>query len=541
MKKKLLIVIIPIIILLIIAITLLVLYFTTDLFKTPSELFWKYLAEAKDVTNILENDNLIEQNTWKTNNTYTSDGDLSLIITQGENSSKQLNIATTARHDVNTGRTYADATLKNGDMDLMQVSYINSGDIYAIKCPEVVDTYIGIKNSGLKELTTKYGMSADGVPDSINFNELLNNYKITDEQKNHIINTYTPIIQKYLDESQYSKTNRQVTIFSNSFEADIYSISVPQDSLKQIITDSLNTLKNDTETLTLINNLNNLKNNASSDLTSTQEDITQMIDNMLEAVNQEEFSESLDISVYVNNGSTVRIMVNISDAIYITYDNYNSSQQITIDNTTIVESNSDNENNVFNLQEENTSNVEPEKYTTRYIITKNEESGSVINKFQIIPNTSIPEVMTEIEIRLGNLQSNYMLNEYKYYINNTEEQTQKIELSYTTNTSAASQVDEIMELSGSNTAIMNNYEPEAFKSFIQNWWTNFNNVLEEKMDMIGFTEIEDFNNENQDIYDRSEEAYQIYANDTAYAEQDLANVTAYIDEMLANSNNVSNN
>ena len=34
-------------------------------------------------------------------------------------------------------------------------------------------------------------------------------------------------------------------------------------------------------------------------------------------------------------------------------------------------------------------------------------------KFQIIPNTNIPEVMTEIEIRLGNLQSNYMLNEYK--------------------------------------------------------------------------------------------------------------------------------
>ena len=39
---------------------------------------------------------------------------------------------------------------------------------------------------------------------------------------------------------------------------------------------------------------------------------------------------------------------------------------------------------------------------------------------------------------------------------------------------------------------MNNYEPEAFKSFMQNWWMNFNNVLEEKMNMIGFTEIEDF-------------------------------------------------
>ena len=63
MKKKLLIAIIPIIILIIIAITLLILNLTTDLFKTPSELFWKYLAEVKEVTNILENDNFIEQNT----------------------------------------------------------------------------------------------------------------------------------------------------------------------------------------------------------------------------------------------------------------------------------------------------------------------------------------------------------------------------------------------------------------------------------------------------------------------------------------------
>ncbi len=537
MKKKLLIVIIPIIILIIIAITLLILNLTTDLFKTPSELFWKYLAEVKEVTNILENDNFIEQNTWKKNNTYTSNGDLSLIITQGENSSKQLNIATTARHDVNTGRTYADATLKNGEMNLMQVSFINSGDIYAIKCPEVIDTYIGIKNSGLKELATKYGMNADEVPDSINFSEILNKYKITEEQKNHIINTYAPIVQKYLNENQYSKTNGQVTIFSNSIEADIYSITIPQESLKQIINDSLNTLKNDTETLTLINNLYNLKNNANSELTSTQEDITQMIDNMIEEISQEEFSESLDISVYVNNGNTVRIMANISDETYITYDNYNSSQQITIDKTNFIQINADiQNNNVFNLQEENSLNIETEEYTTRFIITKNEEDGSTVNKFQIIPDTNIPEVKAEIEIRLGNLQNNYMLNEYKYYINNTEEQTQKIELSYTTNTSAASQVDEIMELSGSNTAIMNNYEPEAFKSFMQNWWTNFNNVLEEKMDMIGFTEIEDFNNENQDIYDRAEEAYQIYANDTVYAEQDLANVIAYVNEMLANSN-----
>ena len=129
MKKKVLLIVIPIVVLLVIGVAIAVLYFTTDLFKSPSELFWEYFAQAESAMNILENDNWTSQNSLKANNSYTSNGQLALTISQGENSSKILNIETTARHDANNGRTYADATLKNGDIDLFQVSYINSGDV----------------------------------------------------------------------------------------------------------------------------------------------------------------------------------------------------------------------------------------------------------------------------------------------------------------------------------------------------------------------------------------------------------------------------
>ena len=81
------------------------------------------------------------QYNFKQNNSYISTGNLSFIRVQGEESSKQFSVDTTSRHDISTGRTYADAVLKNGELDLFKVSYINSDDIYAIKCDEVYERY----------------------------------------------------------------------------------------------------------------------------------------------------------------------------------------------------------------------------------------------------------------------------------------------------------------------------------------------------------------------------------------------------------------
>lgn len=125
MNKKKVFVIILIITIILISV-LAILYFTTDLFKSNEELFWKYFAQSKDVIKIIENDKFSNQAEYKKSNSYESAGNITFIKEQGEESSKQFNVVTTARHDKNTGRTYADATLKNGELDLFKASYINS-------------------------------------------------------------------------------------------------------------------------------------------------------------------------------------------------------------------------------------------------------------------------------------------------------------------------------------------------------------------------------------------------------------------------------
>ena len=227
MRKKKFLIIVPIVVILIVAAVIAVLYFTTDLFKPTNDLFWKYFAQNQDIISILANDNNAIQSQFKQNNTYTSSGNVSFVMEQGENSSKQFTVETTSRHDVNTGRTYADATLKNGDIDLFQVSYINSEDIYAIKCDEVFENYVGIRNSGLKELATNYGVeNVNNIPDSFNVNDFINAMEITEAQKQHILDTYLPIIQNRILEEQYTKTNEQIQIEGNSYSANVYTVQL---------------------------------------------------------------------------------------------------------------------------------------------------------------------------------------------------------------------------------------------------------------------------------------------------------------------------
>ena len=540
MKKKILLILIPIIVLLVIGAVLVVLYFTTDLFKSPSELFWKYFAQAESAMNILENDNWTSQNSLKANNSYTSNGQLALTISQGENSSKILNIETTARHDANNGRTYADATLKNGDIDLFQVSYINSGDVYAVRCADVLENYIGIRNSGLKALAMQYGLDAQNIPDSIDFNGFLNTELITEEQKNHIVNTYLPIINNNLEDSQYTKTSEQVTVFNNLIEADKYSVNITGENLKQILVEMLNTLKTDTETLTIINgsllssyydagvisrNDTNLAqdtasqsettydiNSSYSNSTANSQNITQVIDQLVEQINQDTIEENVTIDVYVSEGKTVKVNMNFDNIFEATYDVLDNSEEITINIVT-------------------TSVLLNSSQTTSIVLSKTTANGVTTNRIEYIPDASYADSRIELEMNLAPTGNNSMSNSYRFSILYGDGGIkQNIQMNYTTNTSVVPQVEEIMELTNSNTVIANNYAPEEFTTFLNNWGAMVNSEFTEKMNTIGFSDIK--LNLTEELIDRADEAEQYYANDEVYTDEMISNVEDYIDGLV---------
>lgn len=404
-KKKILMIVIPIAAVVLIGIIFAILFFATDIFKSDEEQFWTYMAQNKDITKILENDKLAFQSDFKNNNSYNSTGNLTFSLTQGESSSKSFNAVTTARHDASSGKTYADATLKNGDIDLFNISFIKTtdqtnGDIYAIKSKDVADAYVGFRNAGLKQLAAKYNISTDTVPDTIDFNNYKSVIELTDEQKQHIYDTYLPIIQNSISKDNYAKANQNVQIDGETYNANVYTAQMTGDQFKQILIDCLNALKSDTETMVLISNKASALNLGVefTDMTN----LTMKINTIIDTLNSLNLSNNnTTLYVYENYDETIRTVLNIDNFIKFTYDRINGKQILTIDYTQgsiddIVSNETSNENQTTKTEMENT--VAQDQTSESMINDTNSDSNITLENLITTENTEEEQNSSENQV-----------------------------------------------------------------------------------------------------------------------------------------------
>lgn len=510
--KKRILIIVPILIILIVIAIIAILYFTTDLFKSNQDLFWKYFAQSNGVLEIINNDKASIQMDFKQNNSYISTGNLFFTKELSETSSKQLNVATNSRHDANTGRTYSDAILKNGDLDLFKVSYVNSGDIYAIRCDEVFSNYVGIENSGLTEMANKYNLSyAENFPDSVNINEYTHMLDITDEQEKHLSDVYLPIIMNNIPKEQYTKNNEQITIdFGDNeekiytFDTNVYKVSISSENMKKIIIDCLNYLKSDTETLMLISN--KLQIIGLGEEYTDMANLSLQIDELIAKVQELNIGENFNISVYENNGKLVRTNISIDNECTIKYDNVYEKESLTIEianeelQNVIANNNEEleNEENIGNdvndiIDLNDTSSPSVDNISTiKIVLTKNVEENMTTNEIMVIPNTDVEDRNIILKMNIGTIQNNNINNNYTLTINNINAEKQEvITITYDNSITKVDQVEQIEELTVNNTAIVNNYDAETFKNFFNAWIEIFQDKLKEKLISIGFDELAD--------------------------------------------------
>ena len=512
MNKKIIVILVPIIILIVIIITLTILYFTTDLFKSNEELFWKYFAQNESIIDIASNGKQSEQNTFKQNNSFEANGNLFFTLEQGEGNLKQFNITINSRHDAINDRNYTNAILKNGELDLFQVSIARSGDIYAIRCDEVFPNYVGIQNAGLKQLAENYGITnAENFPDSIDIQKYFESLKLTEEQKQHLIDTYLPIIKNNIDKDEYIKDNEQITIDFSEYNSNVYTydvttytISISGEKLKNILIDCANTLKADTETLILVSGKLSTFG-VGTEYTDTA-NLSSRIEEWIASLSEITIEKGLDITLYEYDGSLIRTNINIGEQFEILYDKVESIETLTID---ISNSNIQNEieNKIdYNILINDTSTEENsediidlneaaeiggnEINTTRIQIIKSESNTMTTNEIKVIPNINNIEENICLTINMSKVQNDNINNSYTL-IFNTVVDTKKevVTIAYENNIYRVDQVEEIEELTSSNTAIANNYAPEMFSNFINEWLSIFENRLTEKMVSLGFDEL----------------------------------------------------
>lgn len=463
-KKILIIVIITLVLLVILGGGVIAtLYFATDIFKSNDELFWKYFLQNEKISSIVSNENYATQQQCKTQNSYTSNGQLIISSQSAENNKQEMNFVTTSRHDINTGRTYADISLVKNNNNILKASYINSGDVYSVMCEDICKYYIGFRNNNLQELAKKWGVpeeQIESIPNSIDFSSNNNSLELTDAEKQHIYNMYSNVILQSISKDDYKKMGKEtVTVNNTEHEADKYELTLSGEKLKQILINCLTTLQTDTDTINSIMSKLNVE-----DTETFTNGILTNIDEIISNIQETTVEENLTITVYVENSKTIRTQVEMTNLAKITIDLTTNEVSFLIENYN---------NNLQNELYENTEKKEPMKF----VFTKVGEQ-EIVNTLTITPNINEPEQNFLLSMSLGNVQNNSISNSYSLTINSNNSVT---ELTYDTQITSSAQVEEIMELSNSNSVIINNYSLEQLSKFFSNIGQNAAQVLPNKL------------------------------------------------------------
>lgn len=417
------------------------LYFYTDLFKKPQELFWKYLSQEKELLKIFENEYDAQQTeAWK-NSSYVSSGSLTTLIQKGTEK-KNINVTTATRHDNTTGRTYAEANLKNGQDSILTFSYINSGNVYAIKCEDILKYYIGIRNENLNELINKL---SDGItlPEGLLGEkiEIKNEKIITAEEQQQLLNTYLNIVKQNISEENYSK--------SKSNNVNTYTLKLEMDNIKQILSNCLENAKTDTTILNTIKESNLL----------TETDFAQLISILKESINNNNSNIQTVITVYEKDGNTIKtdIIISVKDELgatlqyIVTINNISTQQELKAEV-------------LLGKTDKTDATSENMISSTKIEVSKIIEESTITNKYKIMPNVSKQNETYSIESKIGKLVNGSATNTFITTIN---DENSTIKATYNKNINKVEQVEEIMELKNNNTIIINNYSKEQLKPFVE--------------------------------------------------------------------------
>lgn len=225
-NKKLLIIPIVLIILLVLGTGLgASLYFFTDIFKSPKQLFFKYLGEAVESDKDFDYDKFLAEYKEKTEKSYTSTGEItgsfdlnydeSLLQSEtSSNSSTSTNLSDMLSTMDNVKQAldkskieYSEEAIPSKNKYHMNIKPIYNGnevtnlelltsdDNYGIKCSDLYDKYVYVQNNNLKALASKFGINSSTIPDKIEKTDPYELLYIAPETRKQISDKYRKIFR----------------------------------------------------------------------------------------------------------------------------------------------------------------------------------------------------------------------------------------------------------------------------------------------------------------------------------------------------------
>ncbi len=510
MKKSKIILIVSIVIAVLIlaaGATLATLYFTTDIFKSDAELFYRYLGQMQ--FEISEPEEITSN--------YTTKGSITFDLTSTNQSianqsipPRNFSIEYTVNRDNNKDNTATQATLKYINTDLFTVKYAKNGDTYGITSDEVLNKYLTVENKNLKNLAFKLGVTDTSyIPDKLeptNINEI---FSFSEQDLTRVEELCKPIIEKGFSKECYSKTKGEsITFNSNTIEANKYTLTATQEQFIKVETEILNKILEDEQLSNMV--LEKVQIILGEDFSMQNlKDAYQNFINDLESTEIEDANKLIKISVYEKEGTLLRLSVesdvDTSNVTNIDIIKENATNKLVITNTIYEDDIKTIKIEIAQTQKDNINELivslnADENGTTLY-------AGSIKEAITTETNT----INREISIKLNNKNETY------------------IDVNINENTLITANVDTIV-FDATNSASINELSTEYINQLATGILTRLQQLLQEKTLLVMQVQAQSSGNsvtgtigriENEpSILERAQEASRLYT-EAAQREEEL--------------------
>lgn len=471
-KKRNLIIALSIITVLILIIggVLIYLNIATDIFKSPDELFYKYLYQNGSIADVFDTDLLDRYYQRIENNAYNGTGAITIKTGMNDDSESDtkefdtlmnnLKLSYTTKSNLAEKKQETEATIAYNDQEQFKFSVVQDNNNYGIKSDEVVYKYLKLKNENLRDIYTKLGVqNSESIPNQ--FNKIdYNIYKnMNAEDKAKILSTYQNVLNKGILSNHYTKqANVNLNFNGQSVVANAYSLTLTEEEISSLKISLLETLMTDELTLKYLVQFLQLDS-------SYTVQIKQLIQEKIDDLKREQIenNENVRITVYESNMQLLTTIVETPEANYTINNNVSeTNQKVTI----IKQSNDGNNINTTVTLERNTSD-NSNSFKMEQISTT-EETTTDRNAITINLNGNVDTGNLELNVKLENLIGN-KLNEINY--------TDKKEFS--------SSVD-IEGLNDDNSVSLNNMTLEEINSLYKSIVERIQYLYNEKLQNIGF-------------------------------------------------------
>ena len=506
-NKKILIIPIVIIILLVaLAGVSAFLYFKTDLFKSPKQLFFKYLGESVSSTKNFNYDKSLANYKELSQKSSKSTGEITGSITDNSSNTSSSSIESIPSKN----KYHASIKPNYNDSEITNLELLADNDSYGAKCTDLYDKYVYFENNNLKTLVSKFGIDSKYIPDKLEKVDIYELLNISADSRTQIVDRYQTLLDSKLTKDMFT-SNKKVTTSVNgtNVKANAYTLTINGEHAYDILLSFFQTLKDDDQTLDLIiekceksgvtkayetqENIQSSIYSISSDnnddeiqITFTKDSLKDDIQTLIESLqdSKDNFSadESVQIIVYSYKGKTAKIeFKNGSDetsafSIEITHNKSEEIITLNSDDTTYIKANYSSskkeEKATIVLYEDNDTEfanlyIEHKKDKNKINFKINDSSNSVL-ELNIDSNGQIGKGTIETVCNL----------KFK------EEDDLEINLNLNNSTTYTDDIN-IDDLSSNNGELLNTISNTKMNDLYKEIYSNLQKVLPEKAKLLG--------------------------------------------------------